>query len=125
MLISGAELGWIRRWLDSQVCTDGGLVLVAEPLVHILVHKGSLPDPTTANTDEFIESAITHRVNVRPTYPLSPRMITYEARQTGSRVRAEYKSYLEENTTHVERSDGTEEDYGGEGVRVRSYDMWT
>ena len=33
----------------SQVCTDSGLVLVAEPLVHILVHKGGLPDSTAIN----------------------------------------------------------------------------
>lgn len=31
---------------DSQVCTDGRLVLVTKPLVHILVHERGLPDAT-------------------------------------------------------------------------------
>ena len=29
---------------DSQVCTNGGLVLVAEPFIYILVHERCLAD---------------------------------------------------------------------------------
>ena len=31
-------------WQNSQVCSDSGLVLIAEPLVNILVHQRSLSD---------------------------------------------------------------------------------
>lgn len=29
-----------------QVCTNGGLILIAETLVHILIHEGGFADPS-------------------------------------------------------------------------------
>lgn len=42
----GQTSNGLAHGADLQVCTNGCLVLVAKPLVHILIHERGLPDAT-------------------------------------------------------------------------------
>ena len=66
-----------RATCNLQVCANGGFVLVAETLVHILVHEGGLANPSARGRERLSVEPPTEEMNSHTTYPLSPRMITY------------------------------------------------
>ena len=79
--MSGADSVTGRAICNLQVCANGGLVLIAETLVHILVHEGGLANPNARDEKSVSVEPPTDEVNSHTTYPLSPRMITYAERQ--------------------------------------------
>ena len=58
---------------DAQVCSNGGLILVAKPLVDVLIHEGGLADSDISSKVRILAEIAR---NGGRTDPLSPRMIT-------------------------------------------------
>jgi hypothetical protein len=68
MLLQSEESVLVLHLFSEEIRADGGLVLVTELLVHILVHQGSLPDPAVAEDDDLEKRAAPggHRDLPRP-----------------------------------------------------------
>lgn len=47
----------VRRW-NIQVCPNGSFVLITKTFVHILVHKGGLPNAKTCQHEIQVEVAL-------------------------------------------------------------------
>ncbi len=117
--------GWATS--GSQVCANGGLVLIAETLVHILVHEGGLSDPSArgGKIEGLSVEPPTDEMNSHTTYPLSPRMITYAERQLSSLATATNKGVpCVERGPLCSRVEAEKETMGG-GSEGRVSDLWT